>query len=146
MSSKIKLILMASLILSACSGEGDRSETPSKPPNSKLPRTPTNLNCPTGSSLTYENFGEGFMLTNCTSCHARSLEDGNRAGAPVKYNFDKPEDIANQRGLIRYIAADPKTARMPPAGRVSELDQKRLLEWIDCGAPGGEVDRITAAP
>lgn len=76
-------------------------------PNNKTVKKKDYLDCPTGTFLTYDNFGENFFLNNCTSCHSSSLIDASepentiqRQGAPVSINLDTPEDIEINRDKI----------------------------------------------
>lgn len=101
------LTSMLVAVLCACGGSGedygpdDTSPTVPDPiPNIAPVQEPTALTCPKGSSLTYENFGESFMLKYCTSCHSQHVPEGQRAGAPVAANFDTPADVSLWRAAI----------------------------------------------
>ncbi len=95
------------------------------------------LACPTGSWLTYENFGKGFMNRNCTSCHHTDLAEGARAGAPLTVNLDTLDGILNLRNQILSTTtrAPVDTNSMPPVNTVSAGDRRALQEWIACGSP-----------
>lgn len=131
---------LAALIALLCCSCGEDGKQDQPPVKRKLTRTtaPTYLNCPTGTHLTYENFGEAFMLNYCTGCHSQNLAAEQRAGAPVRVNLDTIADIARWRMMIRVVASDSRTARMPPKMKISNEERKTLREWLDCGAPGDQ--------
>ncbi len=128
--------LMLLLVLLPGCGDAGKSDDPPAPPKPSRVKTPTFLNCPKGTYLSYENFGEAFLATHCTTCHSHVLAADARAGAPVRVNLDRLEDIARWRTMIRIVASDSRTAKMPPQGKVSNEERKLLREWLDCGAPG----------
>lgn len=98
---------------------------------------PTVLDCPKGTNLTYDNFGEGFLLNYCTMCHSSALDLTRRVGAPIEVNFDSADDAALWRASI-LVRVDPKaTAPMPPAANIDPTEQALMLEWLNCGAPAG---------
>lgn len=76
------------------------------------------LNCDEGSHLNYDNFGEGFFLTYCTSCHSSSLTTiESRLGAPLHINLDTPEGIElNRVGILlstrSYLIDDESNERV----------------------------------
>ncbi len=90
--------------------------------------------CPDDSPLTYENFGQAFMLNWCTGCHAAGLEDSERAMAPVGIDLDTKEDMTSHAARIWARSADLNTT-MPPAGGPDEIERWMLGEWLACGAP-----------
>ncbi len=56
----------------------------------------TGATCPTGSTLTYDNFGRQFMTTYCTGCH------GTGGRAP---NLSTVAGVRAERGEIDQTAA-----------------------------------------
>lgn len=88
------------------------------------------------STLTYENWAEGFFAQNCTSCHHSSLSGEERFGAPRTANFDTLDRIRAQAKAIReaVLSDDPY---MPPSGVAWWWDRDSLREWMDSGMPGG---------
>ncbi len=40
------------------------------------------------TTLTWDNFGQGFMAKYCTSCHSSLLTNSHRNGAPYLHDFD----------------------------------------------------------
>jgi uncharacterized membrane protein len=100
---------------------------------------PTGSTCPTASTLTYQSFGQSFMKSYCTRCHASTLSGPARHDAPLGQDFDTQAGV--QRSLAdidRTAAAGPKgTNTSMPQGSPSPSDaeRKQLGEWIACGAP-----------
>ena len=90
--------------------------------------------CPEESTLTYENFGQGFMLNLCTACHHSDLPEGMRQDAPVATNLDAVDDV---RGLAEriWIRSGDQNLTMPPRGGPSDTERAELGEWLACGAP-----------
>lgn len=115
--------------------EGEKPDPPGHIPNT-LPVTTSNLVCPSGTTLNYENFGEAFLLDHCTTCHNRALPDGQRAGAPLGIDFDQPGDSILWRAnmLARAGKAD---GTMPPVNTVEQTDRELFALWLNCGAPSG---------
>ena len=92
------------------------------------------LECPDESFVTYENFGEPFMLTWCTPCHSSHLvTEEERQGAPSGVNLDSYDDVLDESAHIQLFVLD--TDVMPPAGGPEEDDLDLLAEWIACGMP-----------
>lgn len=101
--------------------------------------TPTESVCPAIQTLTYANFGRGFLDTYCQSCHASTVTGAARNGAPADHVFDQIEDI---RLLAEHVdelaAAGPaaiNTAMPPKEPRPTEAARRQLGEWLACGAP-----------
>ena len=84
--------------------------------------------------LTYENFGEPFMLDWCRGCHSAALADGLRQGAPLEFNFEDVETIRELAPVISLKAVGPMPV-MPPAAGPSADERALLEEWLACGAP-----------
>ena len=96
--------------------------------------------CPTGSTLTYTNFGESFFTTYCTSCHSSTLTGSARQDAPDGFNYDTLAGIKENAAAIDSEAAGgPTTINtiMPEGGstRPSDAIRKQLGEWLACGEP-----------
>ena len=122
------------------------SKTPSSADDPLAPKSPTpipnlgpvppatTLTCSKGTFLTYENFGESFMLNYCAGCHSRHLAGDARHDAPVVANFDRLLDVAIWRlSITQRATGDHPT--MPPAGNVTKVDRQALAEWLGCGVP-----------
>jgi hypothetical protein len=84
------------------------------------------------TALTYDNFGEPFMLDWCRGCHSAGVPEGMRQGAPIDLNFDTLEQIAFEAPIIKAMAG-PTMPMMPPSGGPSVEERELLTEWIDCG-------------
>ena len=90
--------------------------------------------CPSGSFLTYENFGGPFINSNCTGCHHSGLGDGERQKAPLGVDFDTVALIRAQADRIWARSGDQNDT-MPPAGPPGADERALLGEWLACGAP-----------
>ena len=100
---------------------------------------PTEATCPTGSTLTYSNFGQTFMGTYCLRCHNEALTGAARKDAPADVNFNTLAEIIKEKKDIDENAgasASVTNTEMPPDGDKPSLDdRKKLAEWLACGAP-----------
>lgn len=100
---------------------------------------PTGATCPSGSTLTYDNFAKGFFSEYCTRCHSEKLKGDARMKAPADHNFDTIEEIELLAKHIDEKAGSGPSATnslMPPSNpKPSEADRKKLSEWIACDVP-----------
>ena len=85
--------------------------------------------CDTAADVTWEDWGEGFMRTQCQGCHASTTE--NRFGAPADVVFDTEADVIAWRDRILVRTVDERT--MPPAGGVDDIDLQVRETWLRCG-------------
>ena len=111
---------------------------PTTPEGSATP-TPTPFalggrDCPATSTLTYENFAEPFLRSQCTGCHSRDLPEGSRQNAPVGTDFNTYQDVRNWAVKI-YLQAGDTHLLMPPAGGPLAPDRVALGDWLACNAP-----------
>jgi uncharacterized membrane protein len=82
-----------------------------------------NVTCPTGSTLTYENFGSSFVEDNCLSCHAGKESPSLTTQAQLKAHS---ADILDAAVYTDYM----------PEGNDMTLEERQALgEWLACGAP-----------
>jgi uncharacterized membrane protein len=99
----------------------------------------TEVTCPTGSTLTYQNFGQSFMGTYCLRCHNEALSGDLRKDAPKDVNFNAVEQVrAESKDIDKQAAASATVTNeeMPPDGDKPSVDDRRkLAEWLACGAP-----------
>lgn len=134
MRSVRELVVLAGVLLAGaggCIGGDDDADTAmAEGPYTTLTERP----CPDGSYLTWENFGEPFLLDWCTGCHASGLTAERRAMAPVEVNLDELDSVRANMDRIWHRAAD-QNATMPPAGGPGEAERELLGEWLACGAP-----------
>jgi uncharacterized membrane protein len=100
---------------------------------------PTESTCPSGSTLTYNNFGKQFVETYCTRCHASDKMGAARNGAPAFHDFDSLFGIMAVSAHIDEVAAAGPAATnegMPPSSPKPTLAERQMLgEWIACGMP-----------
>lgn len=90
----------------------------------------TGSTCPSDSTLTYANFGQAFLQTNCLACHT--------AKGPESPKFDSLDQIKAERSEIdRAAASGPNGTNtfMPEDASVSTAERQKLGEWLACGAP-----------
>jgi hypothetical protein len=90
----------------------------------------TSSSCPTDSTLTYQNFGQAFMQTNCVSCH-----NENGPESPALSTLEQVR--AHRDEIDRAAAAGPNATNtfMPEGISVSKEERLKLGEWLACGAP-----------
>ncbi|TPV97113.1 MAG: hypothetical protein B7733_01210 [Myxococcales bacterium FL481] len=89
---------------------------------------------PADVTLTWENFGDGYVRDWCRGCHSMYLEGAARYGAPPGVDFNTHEGV--QERLERVIArATGDQPTMPPAGGPTADERELLLQWLDAGAP-----------
>ena len=85
------------------------------------PQPDTALSCE--PTVTWENWGESFFLTWCSSCHAQSATD--RQDAPESIFFDSEKDVVLWLDRIQVRVIEQQT--MPVGGGIS-TDELLLLE------------------
>jgi argininosuccinate lyase len=88
----------------------------------------TGSTCPAGSTLTYANFGQAFISTNCLSCH------GSRQ-SPILATQSAIQAASTQIDRMAAAGPDAVNTAMPPNGSVSTSDRLNLGQWLACGAP-----------
>lgn len=86
--------------------------------------------CAEGPVTTWDNFGSGFVVQHCQTCHASTTPD--RHGAPESVTFDDEEQVWTwaDRILARTTGPEPD---MPPRGGVDDDDRYRVEVWLTCG-------------
>ena len=83
---------------------------------------------PAGTSLTYDNFGRGFVAEWCVRCHGGANGYSSRA-------FTSLDSIRSQRDRI-FINAAADNGSMPPGpDGPSQTERNELADWLACGAP-----------
>lgn len=89
--------------------------------------------CYDAPTVTYANFGRGFMTVACQGCHASTAAD--RYDAPEGVSFDDVDQCWewSDRILVRATGDDPG---MPPQGGVTEDERQLLYWWLTCAEPG----------
>jgi len=115
---------MVWLLLSACSGTVDDSAT-----DTVLGDTA----CADAATVTWNSWGQGFLIEACQGCHASAAEE--RFGAPEDVSFDTVDQAWDQaERILARAGTDPPT--MPPQGGVEPDDRQRLVWWLTCAEPG----------
>ncbi len=99
----------------------------------------TDPRCTDTAVLTWDNFGQAFIVTNCQSCHAATAMD--RHGAPAAVTFDTRGDVLRQAArVLARVAGDSPT--MPPGGGISEESRHKITVWLSCF----EAEALEEAP
>lgn len=88
---------------------------------------------PSGTTLSYESFGQGFLAANCQTCHSKSGSE--RKGAPGGYDFHDRQAVLQFRERIFARAAADNTTMPPGPDDPPEAERYKLAEWLACGAP-----------
>jgi uncharacterized membrane protein len=98
--------------------------------------TPTGSTCPSGSTLTYDNFAKPFAEKYCTRCHSSTLMGDARHDAPLGHDFDSEAGILLVAEHVdEHAAAGPNAVNtlMPPDGaKPTEAERWQLGEWLAC--------------
>lgn len=118
---KVRALLSVALLAAAGAGVSGCGDEPG---------VDTGSPCPSDSTLTYENFGQAFMQTNCLACHGSK--------GPESPKFDTVDQVrAHSMAIDEQAAAGPGgvNTKMPEGGSVPEADRRKLGEWLACGAP-----------
>lgn len=106
----IRCSVFVSLFIAACTSGGGTSTGISE------------VSCPPESTLTYANFGQDLMTSECMSCHSTK--------SPKLGTLDQIKSRASQ-----ILDAAVYTDAMPDGAAMS-IEQRQLLgEWLACGAP-----------
>jgi hypothetical protein len=100
---------------------------------------PTESVCPDNSTLTWDTFGQNFMVRYCTRCHSSELKGAARHGAPSFHDFDTRFGV---KGVANHVdettASGPAATNkgMPPDGAIPTLEERQQLgEWLACDVP-----------
>lgn len=112
---------------------------------------PTGATCSDAdrASLTWESFGQDFMTTYCTQCHASTLTHSQRNGAPLYHDFDSlqgtmkiPDHVDEQAGKgpdATNRLMPPSRCPSTPGGKLdidclkpSDDQRAKLASWIAC--------------
>ncbi len=130
---------LALLLLVACNGKASVQN----PDDTALSATSTaelndpfitNRHCPPDSAVTWQSFGQGFLLDHCVGCHSDLLEEDYRMGAPLDADFNTQQQTQDWLVRLYERAADENTT-MPPVDSVSAEQRYLFGEWLACGAP-----------
>jgi uncharacterized membrane protein len=123
------VVVVLVLVLAACGTEvpADDGGGGSNEPEHVDPNV-----CDT-SYLSYENFGEPFVINWCRGCHSSAVPVAMRQKAPADANFDTLDQVRMWSGRIAQHATGT-SPDMPPAGGPPHEERQLLAEWLACGA------------
>jgi hypothetical protein len=112
---------------------------------------PTGAACPDPDPmvLTWDDFGQQFLATYCTDCHASTLTHSKRNGAPLYHDYDSlmltleaPDHLDEYAGsgpLATNTIMPPKDCPTTPGGALdrdcpqpTEAQRKMLSVWLAC--------------
>jgi uncharacterized membrane protein len=105
------------LLLLACSQE-EPAAVVAEPPAA----------CATAPSVTWDDWGHGFFLTWCASCHSKAAPD--RRGAPEGMDFDTWPEVQAHADRVRARVLDDGT--MPIGGGLYDSDLALLEVLLTC--------------
>ncbi len=83
--------------------------------------------CEVAPELTWNTFGDGFLLSRCQHCHGSYTND--RYGAPQGVSFDTLEDVRKHRTQLLNSVHDEK---IPPGGGLRPDEVLNLADWLSC--------------
>jgi uncharacterized membrane protein len=89
--------------------------------------------CAGAPVVTWENFGAGFIVERCQTCHASTSP--NRNDAPEEVTFDTEEQVQAWADRILARVLDDANP-MPPQGGVDDDDLTLLETWLGCADTG----------
>ena len=137
MTKRLPSILGSALLLvTAACGEAPKEKDDKDEEDFPEITAPSTLGfeCDPESVVTWENFAEGWITRQCTSCHSVDLVEGQRAAAPIGVDFNTYEMVRSWANNMTFRAAfDNET--MPPAGGPYPYDRVLFGEWLACQAP-----------
>ncbi len=123
MRSALVITLGVAVVFTAC------DSTPAGPPTTTDAAVIETDWCDEAPVVTWDNFGQGFLVENCQPCHASTSEA--RHEAPEEVVFDTEDDVVSLRERILIMATGDEP-EMPPAGGVSVEDRALLEVWLEC--------------
>jgi hypothetical protein len=86
--------------------------------------------CPTGNTLTYDNFGRPFMDRYCVRCHGASGRSPNLTTAAAVRSEATEIDGTSASGPSGTNTSMPQGTPAPTTAERTQLGQ-----WLACGAP-----------
>jgi cytochrome c5 len=102
----------------------------------------TGATCPQGSTLTYTNFGKGFLDKYCVECHDANKTGAARKGAPEFHDFDTLSGFKSVSDHAdEYSGSGPSATNvlMPEVDGTRPIpttaERAQLSQWIACGSP-----------
>lgn len=110
MIHRLTLSLVVSVALAACGTSGTSTGI-------------QEVSCPPDSTLTYANFGQDVIQTNCLECHDGAERPNLSTQPKILLNTDK----------ILYMAV--YTDAMPAKSDMVLAERELVGEWLACGAP-----------
>jgi hypothetical protein len=90
---------------------------------------------PSCEDATWEAVAQPFLTTWCTPCHASTVSEEDRRGAPVGMDFETWE-VAHLFADAIARRSNNDAALMPPGGGTTLVEREQIARWAECGAPG----------
>jgi uncharacterized membrane protein len=143
MLSPRRLAGLLGLLALSCGGGGGTtsSSTPTTSSTTTLVNGCPSLEQPvarTGDAIdgdTYQTFARPFFSTWCVRCHSVTLTTpAARSGAPEGFNWDVESAVRANLSRIRTQVGVLNLMPLTPP-RPSCDERRRLVRWIDAGAP-----------
>lgn len=78
-----------------------------------------------------------LIQSRCLGCHSVTRAGSLRNGAPAGVNFDTYEDASPMAGTMNELI---QAGVMPPAGPLSETEQRLFWAWVATGRPEGSCE------
>lgn len=85
-------------------------------------------------TLTWDDYGEGYLRSWCGGCHSSAVPTEGRAGAPEGVDFDTHDGLLEHLDRVQARATGDAPT-MPPVGGADAEERERFALWLDCGAP-----------
>lgn len=86
--------------------------------------------CASAPAVTWENWGQGFFMSRCQSCHSPSAQD--RHGAPEGVDFVTHDDVLRQADRVEATVIEDGS--MPLGGGLGDEDLALLKTFLVCGS------------
>ena len=90
--------------------------------------------CQHTPSLSYANFGKGYIDFHCIGCHSADLPETHRVGAPLGVDFNTYDDVLHWADRIeaRGTRFYSQPITMPPGGGPTSSELDMFESWLTC--------------
>ena len=101
--------------------------------------------CDTAADVTWEDWGDGFMRTQCQGCHASDTAAGGvtfeTAGGSHGQLTGQFDGVAYALAgdpacsvLVQVVESDDPEVVMPPSGKLPAAERCAIIQWVANGA------------